>query len=261
MSSGSDSFPMSGSATSTLPSERDLALLAEKADGLAGADLQHVYTALSGAAKARAAEDGEFWLRFVLTRDEADSDHSVKPFPLHLDYLRELWRVLSTRQTVVIAKSRQMLVSWCVASFAVWWARHKENQAVYWQSQQARDAINMVCAPKGAGYAMGRCQFIEANLPVWMHIPVAPLEGRLAYPNGSFIQALPGGAGQIRGNVPSLYIGDEFAFQEEQRGVFTAVAPLIQKGAKAVFISTPNGADNQFAELWHGRPVGISDGL
>jgi phage FluMu gp28-like protein len=237
-----------------LPSERELALLAEKADGLAGADLQHVYAALTGAARARAAEDGLFWLRFVLTRDEADSSCSVKPFPLGLDYLRALWTVLDRSQTVVIAKSRQMLVSWCVASFAVWWARHKANQAVYWQSQQARDAINMVCAPKGA--PMGRCQFIESNLPVWMRQALSPLEGRLVYSNGSFIQALPGGAGQIRGNVPSLYIGDEFAFQEEQRGVFTAVAPLIQKGAKAVFISTPNGADNQFAELWHGRPVG-----
>lgn len=238
----------------SLPSAHELGLLAEKADGLAGADLQHVYTALTGAAKLRCVEDGEFWLRFVLTRDEADSSASVKPFPLHLGYLLELWRVLSERQTVVIAKSRQMLVSWCVASFAVWWARHKANQAVYWQAQQVRDADNMVSMAKG----MGRCQFIEAHLPPWMRLPVTAQQGRLIYPNGSFIQALPGGAGQIRGNVPSVYIGDEFAFQEEQRGVFTAVAPLIQKGAKAIFISTPNGADNAFASLWHGRDVGNS---
>ena len=238
----------------TLPSERELAALAAQADGLDVGSLQSVYAGLTGAARLRATGDGLFWLRFVLTRDEADATHSVKPFPLHLEYLRALWDVLDTRQCVVIAKSRQMLVSWCVAAFAVWWARHKPNQAVFWQSQQARDAVNMVCGPKGA--PMGRCQFIEANLPVWMRLAINPLEGRLVYPNGSFIQALPGGAGQIRGNVPSLYIGDEFAFQEEQKGVWTAVAPLIQKGAKAFLISTPNGSMNQFAELYHGRPVG-----
>jgi hypothetical protein len=240
----------------TLPSGKELDLLAARADSLSEPDRGVLYRGLVDAAKDRAAHDGLFWLRFVLTRDEADAHHSVKPFPLHLDYLRELWGVLADRQCVVCAKSRQMLVSWCVAAFCVWWARHKENQAIFWQAQQARDADMMVCAAKGQ--PMGRCQFIEANLPVWMRQTINPLEGRLVYPNGSFIQALPGGAGQIRGNVPSVYVGDEFAHQEEQRGVFTAVAPLIQKGSKAIFISTPNGADNTFAELYHGRPVGVS---
>ncbi|HZI76381.1 MAG TPA: hypothetical protein VFD73_20650, partial [Gemmatimonadales bacterium] len=230
----------------SLPSQRELEALAGQVDHLAPGDLQSLYAGLTRAAQLRSEGDGLFWLRFVLTRDEADAEHSVKPFPLHLEYLVELWRVLDSRQCVVIAKSRQMLVSWAIATYTVWWARHKPNQAIYWQSQQARDAVNMVCAPKGA--PMGRCQFIEANLPSWMRIPITPLEGRLVYPNGSFIQALPGGAGQIRGNVPSLYVGDEFAFQEEQKGVWTAVAPLIQKGAKAFLISTPNGSMNQFAE-------------
>ena len=234
--------------------ELNLDGLEGKIDGLPPAAVGDLYRGLTDAARTRASTDGLFWLRFVVTRDEADPEHSVKRFPLHLDYLRELWTVLSDRQCVVVAKSRQMLVSWAVAAFCVWWARHKPNQAVFWQAQQARDAIAMVCAAKGQ--VAGRCQFIEANLPVWMRQSIPPLEGRLVYPNGSFIQALPGGAGQVRGNVPSLYVGDEFAHQEEQRGVFTAVAPLIQKGSKAIFISTPNGADNCFAELFHGRPVG-----
>jgi len=206
-------------------------------------------------ALALAAEDGLFWLAWVVTRDEADPRNSVKSFPVELEYLRLLWNdIHSSTDGVVIAKSRQMLVSWVVAAYCVWWARHKPNQAVFWQAQDWDEAKDKVCFPKGP--IMGRCQFIEANLPEWMRINVAPLEGRLQYPNGSYIQALPGGAAKIRGNTPSLYVGDEFAHQEEQRGVFTAVAPLIQKGARAIFISTPNGADNQFAELFHGRPVG-----
>ena len=79
----------------------------------------------------------------------------------------------------------------------------------------------------------------------------------MQYPhNGSMIQALSGGADQIRGTTPSLLIEDEFAHQEDQPGVYTAVAPLIQKKAKLVFASTPNGASNTFATLYHGYPVG-----
>lgn len=200
------------------------------------------------------ALDGLFWLTFVNTRDEADSVESVKPFPVHLEYVRELWALLDEKQTICIAKSRQMLVSWIIAAFAVWMARFKAHKGVYWQSQQWRDAVAMVCMPSG-GF-QGRAQFIEQNLPAWLRLPVKESEGRLQYPNGSIIEALSGGPDQVRGKTISLYIGDEFAYQTDQEGVYKAVSPLIQKGAKAFFVSTPNGSSNQFATLFHGRPVG-----
>lgn len=200
------------------------------------------------------AKSGLFWLQFVNTRDEADTESSVKPFPTHLEYVRELWDLLASKQSVVIAKSRQMLVSWIIAAFAVWMARFHAHKGIYWQSQQWRDAVAMVCMPSG-GF-QGRAQFIEQNLPAWLRVPVKESEGRLQYPNGSIIEALSGGPDQVRGKTISLYIGDEFAYQTDQEGVYKAVSPLIQKGAKAFFVSTPNGSSNQFATLFHGRPVG-----
>jgi phage FluMu gp28-like protein len=197
--------------------------------------------------------DGALWLKFVVTRDEADPEHSVKPFPVHLGYLNELWRVFNTRQLVVVAKSRQMLISWVVAAYCVWVARSKPHQAIYWQAQKDKDAIAMVSLPKGG--VQGRCQFIETHLPTWLQKPVETLSGRLVYPNGSFIEALAGGADQVRGKVFSVYVGDEFAHQEDQAGVYTSVAPLIQKGSRAILVSTPNGSTNLFATLFHGRPV------
>ena len=200
--------------------------------------------------------DGLYFLKFVRTRDEADPDTPVKPFPLHLPYVSEFWRVLEREQRVVCAKSRQMLVSWILCAFCCWWARSHANQAVYWQTQKAEDAYEKVALPVtgGVGY-LGRCQFIEANLPPWLQVldlRKSTSEGRIVYPNGSLIQALPGGADQIRGKVASLVIQDEFAFQEEARGVYAAVAPLIQKGMKFFCVSTPNGAENTFAKLYHG---------
>ena len=204
---------------------------------------------------AQCAADGLFWLRHVLTRDESDPLQSTKPFPLQTEYVRDLWAILRDSQRVVIAKSRQMFVSWEVAAFVLWTARFKANQAIYWQAQQWDEAVEKVCMPTG-GY-MGRCQFMEANLPPWMRQDIKASEGRLQFPNGSMIQALAGGADKLRGKTPSIYVGDEFAHMEDQEGVYLSVAPVVQKGARAFFISTPNGTSNTFATLWHGRPVGV----
>src|SRR5574338_391410 len=204
-------------------------------------------------ARALAADDGLFFLKFAVTRDEADPLAPVKPFPIHLTYVRQVWEVLSRDQRVVIAKSRQMMVSWCVAAFAVWWARHRPNQAVYYQTKAWEDAVAMISMPEG-GFE-GRCQFLESHLPAWLHVPYKASEGRIQYANGSIIQALAGGADKIRGKVASVIIEDEFALQDDQKGVYTAVAPLIQKGTKAIFVSTPNGTSNYFSTLWHGRDM------
>jgi phage FluMu gp28-like protein len=201
--------------------------------------------------------DGLMFLKFVKTRDEADQNESLKPFPVHLEYIRAVWNVLVNNRKVVVAKSRQMLMSWIMCAFCVWWARFKPHQAVYWQTQKAEDAYEKVAMPTQSGRAggyMGRCQLIEANLPPFLQQPIRPTEGLIVYPNGSIIQGIPGGADQIRGKVVSVYVGDEFAFQEEARGVYTATAPLIQKGAKFIAVSTPNGGPeaSMFAQLFHG---------
>lgn len=202
-------------------------------------------------ARALAASDGLFWLKYARTRDEADPAAPVKPFPVHLEYVTSLWRVFNDQPRVVVAKSRQMMVSWCVAAFITWWARSKPNQACFYQAKAWEDAVAMTCMPEG-GFE-GRCQFLETHLPAWLQVPYKASEGRVQYANGSIVQALAGGADKIRGKVPSVYIGDEFAFQEEARGVYTSIAPLVQKGSQIILVSTPNGGPpNTFASLFHG---------
>lgn len=209
-----------------------------------------VLQALQDEIRGRCVEDGLFWLRFVRTTDPADPTTSIKPFPLYLEYISEVWKAINSSNKIVIAKSRQMMASWLLAAYCCWWARFKNNQAVYWQSQKDEDANGMVALP---GQLEGRCQFIESHLPAFLQLPYRATEGRLTYPNGSVIQALAGGADQIRGKVMSVLVEDEFAFQAESRGVYTAAAPLIQKGAKFIAVSTPNGSQGQFALLYHGH--------
>jgi len=150
---------------------------------------------------------------------------------------------------VIWAKSRQMGASWELVAFCCWLARFNPHQAIFWQSQRDPDSNAMVALP---GVAEGRAQFVESHMPGFLLQKVKASEGRLVYPNGSFIQALAGGANQVRGRVFTVYVGDEFAFQEEAAGVYTAIAPLVQKQAKIILVSTPNGAENIFGKLWHG---------
>lgn len=213
-----------------------------------------LFGALTQEINRKCADDGLFWAKFVSTRDEADPEHSIKPFPLHEQYVRSLWADWTEHQVCVVAKSRQMFVSWEICTYAVHWARYRANQAVYFQTQNWPDAVAMVSRPEG--YVEGRMQFLETHLPGWMRQRAKFTEGTIQYPNGSIIQALSGGANQIRSKTPSLYIGDEFAFQEDQGKIWTSVAPLIQKGARAILISTPNGSGNEFCTLYHGHPMG-----
>lgn len=204
----------------------------------------------------RCSRDGRLWLNLVTTRDEADvKSGGKKSFPTHLPYVMAAWDVIDREQRVVVAKSRQMFVSWILSAYAVWTARYHPNSLVVYQTQKWEDAVAMVATPgsaKESGYA-GRMQFIEQHLPSWMRQHILTSEGNIDYPNGSRIMALAGGANQIRGKTATLVIEDEFAFQPEAKGVYTAVAPLIQKGCRFVAVSTPNGAEgNLFYHLYHG---------
>ena len=203
----------------------------------------------------RCQGDMWFWTSFVTTKDEADPAQSTKPFPRHLDYIHRYVDVMTTRKRIAVAKSRQMLVTWATCAYMCWVARFHPNAAVLYQTQSEDDANGMVSAAGGTkdGGYFGRCQFIERSLPDWMRLAIRDTEGTITYPNGSVIRALPGGANKIRGKTGTLIVLDEMAFLEEAKGSYTAIAPLVQKGAQLIAISTPNGgAGNFFYHLWHG---------
>ncbi|BDP42910.1 hypothetical protein DAETH_28790 [Deinococcus aetherius] len=78
-------------------------------------------------------------------------------------------------------------------------------------------------------------------------------------PNGSrhiFLPANPDTARGYSGNV----LLDEFAFHKDSRAIWQALYPIITRRPdyKLRVISTPNGLNNKFAELWHGKGTGKS---
>ncbi len=205
----------------------------------------------------RCRKDGWFWAtNYIKTRDEADADAPVKPFP-DKAYLRDIWKSFDEHPRIAVAKSRQLMLSWLVCAYCVHTARFQNDRAVYFQTQKADDAHAMVCLPgvEEGGFA-ARMQFIVRSMPEWMRGTWKESEGKLScVESGSMIHALAGGANQIRGKTPSLLVEDEYAFQEEAAGVYQAIAPLLQKQTRFIAVSTPNGPDNTFATLVHGGPL------
>ena len=78
------------------------------------------------------------WLcQQVMTVDEsADTNITgtkVLSWPQE-QYLREASEILCGEQVLGIPKSRRMMISWLVAAFFTWSARHHDNGALFWMS-------------------------------------------------------------------------------------------------------------------------------
>lgn len=71
------------------------------------------------------------------------------------------------------------------------------------------------------------------------------------YPNGSKIIGLPSNPDTARGFSANILL-DEFAFHKDSRKIWTALYPSVTRGYKVRVLSTPNGKNNKFYELWSG---------
>lgn len=163
------------------------------------------------------------------TRDESvvDPSQSVRPCPDKL-YLRNLLEQLHDPQIpiLLIAKSRQLFVTWLVCIYLCWRARFMQNQLIFIQSKKEEDAANLVFA-KGPGLA--RIDFVEENLPWWMKLERITSMGQQIYPNSSKIWGIPQGSDIIRSYTGSVLFSDEFAFQPFAEEAYKAAKPSCKK--------------------------------
>lgn len=188
--------------------------------------------------RERCAADPCYWVKnYGITKDEHDKKNPVKLIPDHA-YLRFVLNEWHTGEKVqFVAKSRQLMVSWLLALYSVWTAKFAPHRLVLFQSKKFEDACKMV-ALKFPDQA--RCTFIEKHQPAflkgclgskgeWLPLKLEDCmtEGRLVYPNGSAIEAIPQGPAQIEGRVPSLFCNDEASLQEEWRAGHAAAIPCV----------------------------------
>jgi phage FluMu gp28-like protein len=75
----------------------------------------------------------------------------------------------------------------------------------------------------------------------------------IRFPKGNRIIGLPANPDTARGYSMNVIL-DEFAFHEKSREIWRALVPTITRGYRLVVLSTPNGQQNMFYELWSHHP-------
>ena len=169
---------------------------------------------------------------FTLTVDEHDGDTPVKHLPdrPHLRLIARLWQ---ENQQLVLAKSRQMMVSWVCMALIVWEIMHPGRQwAVTCKKFEDADAL------------LERAWRIIENIPKAFKPKVVRKQGviRVEHPEApSQVLALAQDSDAPRSRTFTGILIDEAAFTDNLEELYTAAKPTVMAGGKVILVSSPNG--------------------
>lgn len=170
---------------------------------------------------------------------------AVIPFKLWPAQLFLVWTLLS-HKLIDILKARQLGISWLACAYGLWLCLFQFGRLVLVFSRGQLEADELA----------RRIGVMYHRLPDWMKEMLPRLivdnTSELAWDNGSRVQSLPATENAGRSFTASLVIADEFAFMAWAEKLYTAVKPTIDGGGQLIILSTANGADNMFAQLWKG---------
>ena len=182
----------------------------------------------------RLREDPWFFLHFVNTLDQVDKGQPVKPFPVHLDYLKHYVSLWVKESLILVPKSRRMKMSWVNISLYLWDAMFHIGRRHALVSKKEEDADDLV----------ERAKFILENLsedlpkefiPAWKKTYCS-----LEFTGiNSVLEAYPSGADQLRQFTFSGILGDEMAFWDNAQQMYSASFPTIEGGGRITLISSP----------------------
>ena len=211
--------------------------------------------------------------KLVRTTDEHDFDNPIKPFP-DLLYLRILldWLLVSGRlikpedtkyaqsntdlqwlarlystRTLLMEKSRQMMLTWLVGAYVLWRARSYPSQLLLVQSKREEDALKLVY---NGNFFDSRISSMEARLPEILQRIDSVRCGHILFKGtNSHIWAIPEGGDIIRSNTASVIVADEAAYQPEFGESYTAAMPSVRGGGQYIaFSSAEPGEFQQLVE-------------
>lgn len=180
-----------------------------------------------------------FLTHCVWTHDEVDQENPIKPFPVHLDYLRFLTIMWKKRKKLAIPKSRRLTVSWTFIALALWDVIFHKGRSWAFVSKKEEDSKELV----------SRAKFIYDHIPPDMISPdLLPKLKRgemqssppvLDFPDiYSKIMGFPSGGNQLRQRGFSGILEDECAFWEDAEAAYASAEPTIKGGGRMVMVST-----------------------
>ncbi len=176
-----------------------------------------------------------FLTNFCYTLDSHDSQTPIKLFP-NRPYLKQLTELWLDNPLIVIAKSRQMLVTWLFVCLYLWLAITRPGSLIFLQSKREEDAIGNATAATGL---LGRTRFVLDRLPENLKPEFKATQNKIQFPKiNSTIWAIPQGPDIIRQHTATGILSDEMAFQYKAEETYTAAIPTIENGGRFTAIST-----------------------
>ena len=165
-------------------------------------------------------DDPYYWVtHHTRSRDDqwaAKGTPPYSPFP-QKPHIRWALGLMTSQRRLLIAKSRDLMLSWSMVAYAVWEAQVRAPAEILIQSQTYEKAVALVSGRESPGYCRvlweQQDEFLRDAYPLTK--PSAEFAGDLiAWKNGSVVRGVPSGEAQVRTFHPRLYLIDEGAFLE-----------------------------------------------
>ena len=167
-------------------------------------------------------------------------------------YQERILRAFVSNRLVLLMQPRQTGKSQITSAFALWLSIFTEDTKVLIASNKQ----------KGATDLMNRVRYMYERLPDFLRPGVKFYNrGSIEFDNESVIWSEATTEDTGRGRSPSCIILDEIAHvaPKIQEAMYASMLPTISTGGKGIFMSTPNGDQDLFAQLWRGAESKTND--
>lgn len=175
-----------------------------------------------------------------------DATGGIKPLPDY-DFIRKMISGLCRHRILIVCKSRQMMATWIVCAWTLYRAFHEDPGIYLMLSKGARDSQEL----------LKRFKIMVKELPDRLGEEVSVKVREVTFKSGSRIISLPATEEAPRMHSPTGVFWDEIAFTPRTEGIWAAVKPAVDSGGSFVGVSTPNGTDNVFYQLYSDKSNGF----
>lgn len=234
-------------------------------DGNSAYRLKLIMTAANDGAKQailreQSAQDVLFWLNtFVMTYNPRKTPSTI-PFITYKfqdSFILEIVERVRSQKDILVDKSRDMGVTWCVMAIFTW----------FWQF--AEEGSDFLCGSRKEQYVdkigdmatlMQKVRFIIQEQPRWLWPRGFKLKDNASYMKiinphtGSAITGEATNENFSRGGRQRAIFFDEFAFWECDQSAWRSSADTTNC---RIAVSTPHGFNNHFAKLRHSESIDV----
>jgi len=163
-------------------------------------------------------------------------------------FQEKLLHLISKHDRTIILKSRQLGITTLSAAYSLWLMIFNKDQSILALAPTQDKARNIV----------DKIRFAYKELPSWLK--VASIEDNklsLILANGSKVRAASGASESARGYTANVLILDEAAFIENAEELWGSAQQTLASGnARAIILSTPNGMQGFFHQMWSDAEIG-----